>query len=107
VGSAGPYDTACFHCQQACEKYLKGFLALHNRRFPFTHDLERLTKFCHAVDPSLELATPDVVGLTDYGVMLRYDNEFWPSQSEAADALATARGVRDRILASVPDDLRP
>jgi HEPN domain-containing protein len=23
----GPYDTACFHAQQAAEKYLKGLLA--------------------------------------------------------------------------------
>lgn len=26
VASEGPYDTACFHAQQAAEKYLKGFL---------------------------------------------------------------------------------
>jgi HEPN domain-containing protein len=27
AASEGPYDTACFHAQQAVEKYLKGFLA--------------------------------------------------------------------------------
>ena len=27
VESDGPYDTACFHAQQAAEKYLKGLLA--------------------------------------------------------------------------------
>ena len=26
AASEGPYDTACFHAQQAAEKYLKGFL---------------------------------------------------------------------------------
>lgn len=26
VASEGPYDTGCFHAQQAMEKYLKGFL---------------------------------------------------------------------------------
>jgi hypothetical protein len=25
VASEGPYDTACFHAQQAAEKYLKGY----------------------------------------------------------------------------------
>ena len=37
-------DTVCFHCQQAAEKYLKGFLAW--RRVPFTkiHDLLELLK---------------------------------------------------------------
>jgi HEPN domain-containing protein len=27
TASEGPYDTACFHAQQAVEKYLKGVLA--------------------------------------------------------------------------------
>lgn len=30
----GPYDTACFHAQQAVEKYLKGFLELHGEVAP-------------------------------------------------------------------------
>ena len=29
-----PLDTVCFHCQQAVEKYLKGFLAYH-KEFAF------------------------------------------------------------------------
>jgi hypothetical protein len=34
VQSAGPYDTACFHCQQAVEKYLKAIRLLQVNRFP-------------------------------------------------------------------------
>ena len=40
VHSAGPYDTACFHCQQAVEKYLKAILAFAGQPIPRTHDLE-------------------------------------------------------------------
>ncbi len=29
----------CFHCQQAAEKYLKGFLVYRNIEFKKTHDL--------------------------------------------------------------------
>jgi HEPN domain-containing protein len=36
----GPYDTACFHAQQAAEKYLKGFLSLSGQPFPFTHNAD-------------------------------------------------------------------
>jgi HEPN domain-containing protein len=32
----GPYDTACFHAQQAAEKFLKGFLALKDQPIPRT-----------------------------------------------------------------------
>ena len=32
-----PLDTVCFHCQQAVEEYLKGFLVYHGVDFPKTH----------------------------------------------------------------------
>ncbi len=34
VASEGPYDTACFHAQQAVEKYLKGYLAWQEQPIP-------------------------------------------------------------------------
>jgi HEPN domain-containing protein len=34
-----PYDTVCFHCQQAAEKLLKGFLVAHGCEYPITHNL--------------------------------------------------------------------
>jgi len=60
-----------------------------------------------AMEPSLELTTPEIVAMTDYGVKLRYDNDFWPTQSEAADAVAIAEQVRDAVLALVPEEVRP
>ncbi len=101
---AGPYDTACFHCQQAVEKLLKGFLAHRGRSFPFTHDLDELARLCDDAEPKLHCRTPDVVSLTDYAVKLRYDNAFWPEKEEAAEALAVAERVRASILALVPRD---
>jgi HEPN domain-containing protein len=43
-----------FHCQQAAEKALKGFLAWHDQPFPKTHDLGKLGKQAVEVDPTLE-----------------------------------------------------
>ncbi|MFH1716094.1 MAG: HEPN domain-containing protein [Planctomycetota bacterium] len=34
-----PYDTVCFHCQQAAEKLLKGFLVARGCEYPLTHNL--------------------------------------------------------------------
>lgn len=61
---AGPYDTACFHCQQAVEKFMKGFLSHRGREFPFTHDLDELAKLCDEIEPSLNLSTPEVISLS-------------------------------------------
>jgi len=46
VEGDGPYDTACFHAQQAIEKSLKGFLVLRKQAAPRTHDLEELQRLC-------------------------------------------------------------
>ena len=38
-----PYlDTAIYHCQQAAEKAVKGFLVFHDQRFEKTHDIQLL-----------------------------------------------------------------
>jgi len=107
LGTRGPYDTACFHVQQAAEKFLKGFLCFHNKAFPFTHDLERLAKLCSAVNPSLQLGTPDVLALTDYACGLRYASDFWPSKQDAASALGVAERVRADILGALPPEVHP
>jgi HEPN domain-containing protein len=35
-----------FHCQQAAEKAMKGFLTWHNRAFRKTHSLEEIGEQC-------------------------------------------------------------
>lgn len=102
LAGPGPYDTACFHCQQAVEKYMKGFLAHSQQVFPFTHDLRHLASACDALDPALRLSAPEVLALTAYAVTLRYDNEFWPTRQDGVDALGVAERVRSAILARIP-----
>lgn len=107
VGSSGPYDTGCFHCQQAVEKYIKAIFNLHGQIPPRTHDLGRLVTQLSKIEPALKLARPEVLELTDYAVKLRYDADFWPTQTEAAEALRVARRVRTEVLAVVPSDMHP
>jgi HEPN domain-containing protein len=101
LSGSGPYDTACFHCQQAVEKYMKGFLAFHGREFPFTHDLDELAKLCDEIDPSLNLSTPEVISLTDYAVRLRYDNDYWPTKDDAESAFEIASRVQEAVIRAV------
>src|SRR5439155_6610533 len=72
VQSAGPYDTACFHCQQAVEKYLKAILASASQPIPRTHNLEEFYNECLAVTPDLSLDRTNLSNLTPYAVQLRY-----------------------------------
>jgi HEPN domain-containing protein len=106
VESDGPYDTACFHAQQAVEKYLKGLLAFRGQPFHSTHNLEELQHLGEAL-PAWPLAGLDLAELSSYAVEARYDFEFWPDHRTAQEALELAREVRKRVLAVVPENARP
>ena len=107
LGSDGPFDTACFHAQQAAEKLLKGFLALRGHLIPRTHDLEELQRMCLAVEPELGIAAFDLSELTSYAVEMRYDFEFWPDDETARGAVELVRRLRGTIIAAVPEEARP
>jgi HEPN domain-containing protein len=102
---AGAFDGACFHAQQAAEKYLKGFLAFHDRPFPFTHNLGDLTELCAEIDAMFRTLTPMASELTPYGVRLRYDDTFWPTVETAEQARASALAIRDFVLPHMPKEI--
>jgi HEPN domain-containing protein len=97
----GPYDTACFHAQQAIEKALKTLLALHSQPIPRTHDLEELQRQALSFHPLPDLASLDLAETTDYAVQIRYDIEFWPEKEIAEVAYSLAK----RILNIIRDTL--
>jgi HEPN domain-containing protein len=102
---AGAFDGACFHAQQAAGKYLKGFLAFHDKPFPFTHNLGDLTELCAVVDPLFRTLTPMASELTPYGVRLRYDDTFWPTLETAKRAHAFALTIHDFVFARLPKEI--
>ncbi len=70
---ATAFDAACFHAQQAAEKYLKAFLTHHDAPFPYTHNLAKLLELSAQIDPSFRPLLPRVEPLTPYAVRPRYD----------------------------------
>lgn len=107
VGSDGPYDTACFHAQQAVEKYLKGLLAFHGQPLPRTHDLEELQRLCTPLLSLAEFSALDLTELSGYAVELRYDADFWPERDTASEAVALAEQVRAMIARILPAEAEP
>ena len=94
LDTPGPYDTACFHAQQAIEKFLKSVLLLYDVPVPRTHDLEELQRLCLEVRPIPELAALDLTQITDYAVAARYDIEFWPERAALLEALSLVEEVQ-------------
>ena len=103
----GPFDTACFHAQQAAEKYLKAVLAYAESEIPRTHNLEDLEKLCAQAVTNWDIRGAAVSKLTRYAVEGRYEFDFWPDESETTAALAIAQAVRDAVVAVLPSRAIP
>ena len=84
-----PTDTVCFHCQQAVEKYLKGYLTKKNIDFLKSHDLDYLLKLCVEGDKKFEIYRENVLILNKYGIEPRYpaDIPIYYSIEEAKKAI--------------------
>lgn len=61
-------DNACFHCQQAIEKYLKAFLIYHGQDVERTHNIIFLLSQCANFDPVF--ASIDPMDINAYAVQI-------------------------------------
>ena len=97
-----PADTICFHCQQAAEKYLKGFLTSRETAYPLTHSLKALVEKAMSLDNTFALILEKAESLTPYAVTLRYPDDFrMPSREEAESAFAIASEIKEFVLQKV------
>lgn len=103
VQMGGPFDVACFHIQQAAEKYLKAYLDARTVDYPRTHDLDDLLDRCLAHDPDLESLRAQLRELEPYAVQVRYDDTYEPTLPEAERGLTIVRELRNRVIAATPD----
>ena len=85
--------TACFHCQQSAEKYLKAFLEEHEMDFPRHHELISLLNLCLEVDKDFESLIKDLRRLEGFAVSVRYPGVHIKSKT-AEEAFHAAERVR-------------
>lgn len=99
-----PWDTVCFHAQQAAEKVLKAFLIYHREETPRTHDLTALLARCVEIYPGLSDLEEDCRRLTYYAVSARYpDDHYEPDERDGRAMDAAARRVVERVIRLLPD----
>ncbi len=66
------HDHACFHFQQAAEKYVKARLEEANVRIPKTHQVDDLIQIALPLEPLWVVLIPAAARISDYGVRVRY-----------------------------------
>lgn len=103
-------DTAVYHCQQAAEKALKGYLAFRDQPMERTHDLERLLELATALDPTFAPLEAHADVLNPYATAFRYPDTLsvqFPTAVEVDAAIGHAQAIYDFVLQQVPNEAHP
>jgi HEPN domain-containing protein len=104
-----PYlDTAIYHCQQAAEKAVKGFLVFHDQEFDKTHNIQLLVTLAAPFEKAFSSWLEAAERLTPYAVAFRYPSEILePDQSEFDQAVEAAEGLLAFVLSCLPPSVQP
>ena len=92
------YDAACFHAQQAAEKYLKAILQERGATVSRAHNLIALLELVTPHHPALERCRPQLILLDRFAVQYRYPGAS-ADKNEARRASAAVRDVRSHVRA--------
>ena len=98
-----PFDTVCFHCQQATEKILKAYLIANQKPYPITHDLFFLLEQVLLLNPKAERLRDALAMLTPYAVEIRYPDDYsMPTDEDAFEARRAAAEVYEWVKSACP-----
>jgi HEPN domain-containing protein len=108
LGDSDPrvLDMARYHCQQAAEKALKGFLLFWDQEAPKVHDVGLLLEQAMAIEPVFDTWQDAADRLTPLATMYRYPaSGDDPSREDLEEAVDDADTIVRPVLAYMPQDL--
>lgn len=98
------YNQTCFHCQQAVEKFLKGYLIAKNKEVPKIHFLDELLNLCAQIDKNFEKLKDYCSKLDDYYIPMRYPDALpgmlldgLPNEKDALEAISFTKEIMQFI----------
>ena len=101
-------DTAIYHCQQAAEKAVKGFLACYDQTVVKTHDVRFLVNQALAFESGFEEWLEAAECVTPYATAYRYPGEILePEVGEFETARDAAAGLVAFVLRVLPEEVHP
>ena len=89
------YEIICYHCAQAVEKYLKGFLIFNDILPLKTHNLARLNIDCTELDASFILVNDECDILNRFATDIRYPNQYETTETDVNRAIAAVEKIRN------------
>lgn len=102
-----PYlDTGIYHCQQAVEKSVKGWLVYNDQSFEKTHDLRLLVTQASEAEPKFADWFDVAEQISPYATAYRYPGEVLdPTEAEFQHAFQAASGFYDFVCTLLPIEL--
>jgi HEPN domain-containing protein len=101
-------EIACYLCQQAAEKALKGCLIHFTQEEPeYTHNLKTLCNQCIALDGTFDSILTYCGDLTEFVVAGRYPDELPIDEPTAKSAVRKADAVYTFCLSKIPELQQP
>ncbi len=95
-------DTACFHCQQAAEKYLKAFLVFKKQEIIKTHAIDFLIKQCAKFDS--EFKDINIKDIQIFAIDARYpDDSIEPTMEETNEYLQIVNEIKALVLEKIKE----
>lgn len=102
------FDIVVYHCQQAMEKAVKGFLTSRSFPFPKTHALTLLVEQATDQEPGFSELLDHAESLSPFAWRFRYPGDVVePEEAEARRALELAREALEFVLGHVPGETHP
>jgi len=89
------YEIICYHCAQAAEKYLKGYLVYHDVVPRKTHDLSFLNSLCIEKDGTFTDIQALCDFLTTFATDIRYPNPYEVTEGNVTIALNAVEKIRN------------
>jgi HEPN domain-containing protein len=100
------FDTAIYHCQQAAEKAIKGWLVYYDLSFEKTHDLRLLVTLAAEAEPKFADWFDVAEQVSPYATAYRYPGEVLePDESEYQQAFKSASGLYNFVCTLLPPEL--
>lgn len=99
-------DTAIYHCQQAAEKVVKGWLVYHDVSFEKTHDLRLLVTQASEAEPKFSAWFDAAERISPYATAYRYPGEVLePTEEEFLQAFKVASDFYEFVCSLLPPEV--
>ena len=96
------FSSVAYHCQQAAEKYLKGYLVFNKKKVIKTHDLTKLVVLCNYIDNDFSKLYVSSEKLNPFSTKFRYPTEFdIPDLETAKAAISNAKKIMNFVLKKI------